>query len=60
MDRKRALEIHQSLDLIAVSYKGNPVYLQQVDPMTNKARVLPLDNLHREFDVEISNLQERA
>ncbi|WP_047980304.1 H-type small acid-soluble spore protein [Ornithinibacillus contaminans] len=60
MDRKRALEIVQSLDLIAVNYKDAPVYLQQVDPIHNRARVFPLDNLHREFEVEITNLKERA
>ncbi|MUK88560.1 H-type small acid-soluble spore protein [Ornithinibacillus sp. L9] len=56
MNKQMAIRIAQSTELIPVIYNGKPVYIQEIDELQEKARVFPLDNLHSQFDVEITSL----
>lgn len=58
MDLQRAKEISQSPDMKSVTYNGRQVYIQHVDENSQIARVYHLDDTEREFEVDISTLQE--
>ncbi len=58
MHKDRIMEILDSPDLIEVTYKGTPIFIEQVDEDLKQARVYPLDDPAKHFDVEIERLQE--
>ncbi|MBU9714039.1 H-type small acid-soluble spore protein [Evansella tamaricis] len=58
MNKERVVEILDSPDMIKVTYKGKPVFIQQVDQDVEKARVFPMDEPENQFDVEVISLQE--
>lgn len=58
MNKDRAKQIANSNKLIPVQYNGESVIINHLDEQTGVARVLPIDNLNREYNVEISNLFE--
>jgi small acid-soluble spore protein H (minor) len=58
---QRALEIAQSPDMKNVTLNGENVYIEHVDPATEKARVFPLHRLDvrgPEQEVPVSSLVE--
>lgn len=56
MDIQRAQEIIDSRALINVSYRGIPVFLQQIHADNETATVFPLDEMEREQIVELNGL----
>ena len=58
MDSERAKEILQSQALINVSYRGIPVYIQDIIEERQMARVFPLDEMNNEQDVDLGGLHE--
>ncbi|MGJ9459115.1 small acid-soluble spore protein H [Oceanobacillus sp. CF4.6] len=58
MNIQRAEEIVQSPDLVNVTYNGKKIYIQHVDDQNQLARVYPLDNPQKEFDVQLEKLTE--
>ncbi|MFC4023363.1 small acid-soluble spore protein H [Oceanobacillus longus] len=58
MNIQRAEEIVQSPDLVNVTYNGEKIYIQHVDDQNQLARIYPLDNPQKEFDVQIEKLTE--
>ncbi|HAM81457.1 H-type small acid-soluble spore protein [Ornithinibacillus bavariensis] len=59
MQRMRAEEIAQSPEMKQVTYNGKPVYIQRVNE-NGTARIFPLDEPQREFDVQLTNLYEKV
>ncbi|UTR12309.1 MULTISPECIES: H-type small acid-soluble spore protein [Evansella] len=60
MDKNRVVEILDSPDMIDVTYKGEKVFIEQVDENYEKARVFPLDEPGKHYDVEVKSLQEHS
>lgn len=58
MDKQRAKEIKESLDLINVTYQGDPVYIQRIDEQNDTAFVYSLQNPENKHQVSINQLQE--
>ncbi|MFA9556325.1 H-type small acid-soluble spore protein [Evansella sp. AB-rgal1] len=58
MKCKRVQEIIDSPNMINVRYNGIPVYIQEVLPNKETARVFPLDEMGNEQDVDIEGLVE--
>jgi small acid-soluble spore protein H (minor) len=58
MDVNRVEEILDSPENITVTYKGEPVWIQSVNDVTQLADVHPLDNQQDEKSVPVSELQE--
>lgn len=57
MDKQRAQDIINSIEMVNVNYHGIPVYIQSLD--TNEtATVFPLDNMNHEQSVELTGLSE--
>ncbi|MBS4207028.1 H-type small acid-soluble spore protein [Bacillus sp. FJAT-50079] len=59
MNRLRAEEIAASPELRTVIYKGERVYIQNVDPTNDTARVYHLDDPGNEFEVQLVHLSEQ-
>ncbi|MCJ7841029.1 H-type small acid-soluble spore protein [Lederbergia sp. NSJ-179] len=59
MNRQRAEQIVQTGELKHVTYQGERIYIQQIDKNSDTARVYPLDDPQKEFDVPISQLVEK-
>ncbi|MBU5592781.1 H-type small acid-soluble spore protein [Clostridium sp. MSJ-4] len=57
MDIKRATEIVKSLGVIDVNYKGNSVWIENINQKDNEAVVKDLKT-NKEFPVDISQLEE--
>ncbi|WP_088036705.1 H-type small acid-soluble spore protein [Evansella clarkii] len=60
MDKNRVVEILDSPDMIDVTYKGEKVFIEQVDENYEKARVFPLGEPEKHYDVEVKSLQEHS
>jgi small acid-soluble spore protein H (minor) len=58
MNVGRAKEIVESMDVIHVTYDGNPVIIQHVDEKTKMARIYSRTNPQHEQDVPVLNLIE--
>lgn len=58
MEIKRAKEILQSQALINVSYRGIPIYIQELDEERQMAKVFPIDEMDNEQDVDLEGLHE--
>jgi len=58
MERKRAQEIVDSIEMIQVTYRGIPVYIQDIHDQKNTATVFPLDQMNDEQTVELQGLYE--
>lgn len=57
MDIKRASEIIESLGVIEVSYKGDPVWLENINKQSNTIRVKNMKT-EEELNVGIRDLEE--
>ncbi|KOA19673.1 small, acid-soluble spore protein H [Clostridium homopropionicum DSM 5847] len=57
MDKNRACEIIESLGVIEVKYKGDPVWLGNIDRNSDIIKVKNLET-NQEFNVDIKDLQE--
>ncbi|MDQ0253480.1 small acid-soluble spore protein H (minor) [Evansella vedderi] len=58
MEKERVQEILDSPDMIRVTYKGTPVFIETVDQDAEKAYVFPTEEPDNRFSVEIKSLQE--
>ena len=58
MNVVRANEIAESVDMINVTYDGNPVIIQHVDEATKMARIYSRKDPENEQDVPVLNLIE--
>lgn len=58
MHRQRAEEIAHSPEMHHVTYNGTPIYIQHVDMQSQVARVFPLDDHDKEFEVQVTDLIE--
>lgn len=58
MNRQRALEILDSIEMVNVNFRGIPVYIQSLDANQETATVFPLDNMNHEQSVELAGLDE--
>ncbi len=58
MNVGRAKEIAESVDMINVTYDGNPVIIQHVDEATKMARIYSRKDPENEQDVPVLNLIE--
>ncbi|CAM4005653.1 H-type small acid-soluble spore protein [Cohnella lubricantis] len=59
MNKQRAQEIAGSPVMASVTHEGVPVYIQHVDEANETARVFPLDDREKEYDVPLNNLEEQ-
>lgn len=57
MDIKRAAEIIESLGVIGVSYKGDPVWLENINEQSNTAIVKNMKT-DQKLNVGITDLKE--
>jgi len=57
MDIKRAAEIIESLGVIEVSYKGEPVWLENINQQNSTVKVKNM-NTDKELNVDIKDLEE--
>jgi small acid-soluble spore protein H (minor) len=57
MDIKRATEIIESLGVIGVSYKGNPVWLENINKESDTVRVKNIKT-DIELNIDIKDLEE--
>lgn len=57
MDTRRAIEVIESLGVIGVSYKGNPVWLENINEQSNTMRVKDMKT-NEELNVDIEDLEE--
>lgn len=57
MDAKRATEIIESLGVIGVSYKGNSVWLENINDQNNTVKVKDIKT-DKELNVDIKDLKE--
>lgn len=57
MDIKRATEIIESLGVIGVSYKGDPVWLENINEQSNTATVKNMKT-DQKLNVGITDLKE--
>ncbi|MCE7791110.1 H-type small acid-soluble spore protein [Salipaludibacillus sp. CUR1] len=60
MDSQRVKEIINSPVMINVTYHGIPVYIEEVDPGSQTAVVLPLDEMDHHQEVDIEGLVEEG
>lgn len=60
MNIGRAKEILESADVIAVSYEGDSVIIQNVDEATKMARIYYRNNPETEKDVPVLHLIEES
>ncbi|GAB3798364.1 H-type small acid-soluble spore protein [Virgibacillus kimchii] len=58
MERDRAQEIVDSIEMIQVAYRGIPVYIEEVHNGEDKATVFPLDQMDDVQTVELNGLYE--
>lgn len=58
MNKKRALEILSSPNMIEVTYNGVPVYIDRINEDNGIAYIHPLDNPKKIEQVSITNLEE--
>ncbi|WP_221566513.1 H-type small acid-soluble spore protein [Alkalihalobacillus sp. TS-13] len=58
MNAGRAKQILESPNEISVHYRGNPVWIQQVDETGNTARVYTREDPDNEMTVNVANLEE--
>lgn len=57
MDIKKANEIIESLGVIEVSYKGDPVWLESINEQSNTVKVKNMKT-DKELNVDIRDLEE--
>lgn len=57
MDIKRANEIIESLGVIGVSYKGDPVWLENINQQSDTVKVKNMKT-DKELNVAVSDLKE--
>lgn len=57
MDIKRAGEIIESLGVIEVTYKGEPVWLENINQQNSTVKVKNI-NTDKELNVDIKDLEE--
>ncbi|SHJ17693.1 small acid-soluble spore protein H (minor) [Clostridium amylolyticum] len=57
MDIKRAGEIIESLGVIEVSYKGEPVWIENINQQNSTVKVKNM-NTDKELNVDIKDLEE--
>ncbi len=57
MDIKRAIEIVDSLGVIEVNYKGNPVWIENINQQSNTVKVKDI-NTKKELNVDIGDLED--
>lgn len=57
MDIKRASEIIESLGVIGVNYKGDPVWLENINQQSNTVKVKNIKK-DKELNVDIRDLEE--
>ncbi len=57
MDIKRATEIIESLGVIGVSYRGEPVWLENINQQNDTVKVKNM-NTDKELSVDIKDLEE--
>lgn len=57
MDIKRATEIIESLGVIGVNYKGDPVWLENINQQSNTVKVKNIRK-DKELNVDIRDLEE--
>ncbi|AJA46556.1 small acid-soluble spore protein [Clostridium pasteurianum DSM 525 = ATCC 6013] len=57
MDIKKANEIVESLGVIDVNYKGNPVWIESINEGTNEIQIKDL-NTDKHFTVNAAELSE--
>ncbi|WP_349408265.1 H-type small acid-soluble spore protein [Pseudalkalibacillus sp. SCS-8] len=58
MNAGRAKQIYESPNEITVHYRGNPIWIQQVDEAGNSARIYPLNEPENEITVNVTLLEE--
>jgi small acid-soluble spore protein H (minor) len=58
VEKERAQEIVDAIEMIQVSYRGIPVYIQEVHDGKDTATVFPLDQMDDEQIVELNGLYE--
>ncbi len=57
MKIKRVIEIVDSLGVIEVNYKGNPVWIENINHQSNTVKVKDI-NTNKELNANISDLEE--
>ena len=58
MNTQRAQEIVDLPVTIDVTYKGKPIYIQNVNEDNETARIFPLDDPENEQEVPLTSLEE--
>ncbi|TWI59229.1 small acid-soluble spore protein H [Halalkalibacter nanhaiisediminis] len=58
MNTQRAQEIIDSPVTVDVTYKGKPIYIQNVNGDNETARIFPLDEPENEQEVPLTYLEE--
>lgn len=58
MDKQRAQEIASSPEMVNVTYRENPIYIQHVDENKETAIVYPLHAPENEKEVPLNSLIE--
>ncbi|MFA1819258.1 H-type small acid-soluble spore protein [Virgibacillus oceani] len=58
MEKQRAQEIVDSIEMIQVTYRGIPVYIREVHDGKDTAAVFPLNQMDDEQTVELNGLYE--
>ncbi|MFA9556328.1 small acid-soluble spore protein H [Evansella sp. AB-rgal1] len=58
MNTQRAKEIAQSPDMKNVVCNGERIYIQHVNDQSETARVFPLDQPEKEYEVQVADLTE--
>jgi small acid-soluble spore protein H (minor) len=58
MEKQRAQEIVDSIEMVQVTYRGIPVYIQEIHDGKGTATVFPLDQMDDEQIVELDGLYE--
>ncbi|MGO4181824.1 H-type small acid-soluble spore protein [Paenibacillus sp. TAF43_2] len=58
MNIQRAQEIVDSPNMANVTYEGLKIYIQDIDEITEMARIFPLDDPEKELTVPLHNLSE--
>jgi small acid-soluble spore protein H (minor) len=58
VEKERAQDIVNAIEMVQVSYRGIPVYIQEVHSDENKATVFPLDQMDDAQTVELNGLYE--
>lgn len=58
MNKQQAEQIAESGQMKRVTHNGKAVYIQRINEQNETARVFHLEEPQKEFDVELSELQE--